>query len=190
MTRSQRLLAVLALNLALFAGLVAAGAAAGSLAVLATGGDYLLDAAAVGVALLAARLAARPRKRPALYGPGADIQAAIWARELKPSLFRMLRTWLSTVRSEMNRRLPISLLVRPSATSRATSASRLASGPGPAGAGAGTAAGAAAAAGSRAGSPRARSAAASRLSCRPASYSAANRGQRRAAVSPHWPSAS
>jgi len=63
MTRSQRLLTVLVLNLALFAGLVAAGAAAGSLAVLATGGDYLLDSAAVGVALLAAWLAARPRKR-------------------------------------------------------------------------------------------------------------------------------
>ena len=55
MTRSQRLLVVLGLNLALVAGLIAAGVAAGSLAVFATGGDYLLDAAAVGVALLAAR---------------------------------------------------------------------------------------------------------------------------------------
>src|SRR5262249_14779681 len=64
------------------------------------------------------------------------IQPAIWARELKPSLLRMLRTWLSTVRSEMNRRAPICLLVRPSATSRATSASRLASTPAPASAGA------------------------------------------------------
>ena len=45
----------------------------------------------------------------------------------------MLRTWLSTVRSEMNRRAPICLLVSPSATSRATSASRFASGPAPAG---------------------------------------------------------
>ena len=44
----------------------------------------------------------------------------------------MLRTWLSTVCSEMNRRAPISLLVRPSATSRATSASRFESGPAPA----------------------------------------------------------
>jgi hypothetical protein len=33
------------------------------------------------------------------------IQAAIWARELKASLLRMLRTWLSTVGSEMNRRV-------------------------------------------------------------------------------------
>src|SRR6266516_4133630 len=37
---------------------------------------------------------------------GASIQPAIWAREVKPSLFMMLRTWLSTVRSEMNRRAP------------------------------------------------------------------------------------
>jgi cobalt-zinc-cadmium efflux system protein len=65
MTRSQRLLTVLGLNLVLVAGLVAAGVVAGSLAVLATGGDYLLDAAAVGIALLAARLADRQRKRPA-----------------------------------------------------------------------------------------------------------------------------
>src|SRR5690348_3390061 len=63
------------------------------------------------------------------YACGEAIQAAIWARELKPSLLRMLRTWLSTVRSEMNRRAPICLLVRPSATSRATSASRFASTP-------------------------------------------------------------
>jgi hypothetical protein len=60
------------------------------------------------------------------------IQAAIRARVLAPSLFRMLRTWLSTVCSEMNRRAPISLLLRPSATSRATSASRLESNSAPA----------------------------------------------------------
>jgi len=53
MSRTQRLLVVLALNLALVVGLVAVGVTAHSLAVLAAGGDYLLDAAAVGVALLA-----------------------------------------------------------------------------------------------------------------------------------------
>ena len=52
------------------------------------------------------------------------IQPAICARVLTPSLLRMLRTWLSTVRSEMKRRAPICLLLRPSATSRATSACR------------------------------------------------------------------
>jgi cobalt-zinc-cadmium efflux system protein len=76
MTRSQRLLAVLALNLALVAGLVAVGAVARSLAVLATGGDYLLDAAAVGIALLAARLAGRQRKRPGRSGRVDPVSAA------------------------------------------------------------------------------------------------------------------
>jgi cation diffusion facilitator family transporter len=53
------LLVVLKLNLALVAGLVAVGVTAHSLAVLAEGGDYLLDAAGVGVALLAIHLSAR-----------------------------------------------------------------------------------------------------------------------------------
>jgi cobalt-zinc-cadmium efflux system protein len=58
---------VLAGNLALVAGLVAVGVGAHSLGVLAEGGDYLLDAAGVGVALLAIRLSARPASaaRPA-----------------------------------------------------------------------------------------------------------------------------
>jgi cobalt-zinc-cadmium efflux system protein len=76
MTRSQRLLVVLGLNLALVAGLIAAGVAAGSLAVFATGGDYLLDAAAVGIALLAARLADRQRKRPGRPGRVDPVSAA------------------------------------------------------------------------------------------------------------------
>lgn len=54
------------------------------------------------------------------YWSSVATQAAICAREPTPSLFMMLRTWLSTVRSEMNRRAPICLLVSPSATSRAT----------------------------------------------------------------------
>lgn len=58
MSRTQRLLAVLALNLALVTGLVIVGVTAHSLAVLAAGGDYLLDAAGVTVALLAIRLSA------------------------------------------------------------------------------------------------------------------------------------
>src|ERR1700735_5673923 len=60
MSRIRRLLIVLGLNLALVAVLVAVGLGAHSLAVLAEGGDYLLDAAGVGVALLAIRLSARP----------------------------------------------------------------------------------------------------------------------------------
>ena len=67
MSRTQRLIVVLALNLGLVAALVIVGITAHSLAVLAEGGDYLLDAAGVAVALLAIRLSARPasRARPA-----------------------------------------------------------------------------------------------------------------------------
>ncbi len=50
---------------------------------------------------------------------------------MNPSLLRMLRTWVSTVRSDMNRWAPICLLLRPSATNRATSVSRLPSSLGP-----------------------------------------------------------
>jgi cobalt-zinc-cadmium efflux system protein len=66
-SRTQRLIVVLALNLGLVAALVIVGITAHSLAVLAEGGDYLLDAAGVAVALLAIRLSARPagRRRPA-----------------------------------------------------------------------------------------------------------------------------
>ncbi len=60
MPRTRRLQVVLALNLALVGALVVVGVTAHSLAVLAEGGDYLLDAAGVGVALLAIRLSARP----------------------------------------------------------------------------------------------------------------------------------
>ena len=60
MSRTHRLLVVLVLNLALVAGLVITGVTAHSLAVFAAGGDYLLDAAGVLVALLAIRLSSRP----------------------------------------------------------------------------------------------------------------------------------
>ena len=49
---------------------------------------------------------------------------AIWLREVNPSLVRMCATWLPAVRSEITSRAAICRLVRPSATSRATSASR------------------------------------------------------------------
>ena len=62
-SRTQRLIVVLVLNLGLVAALVIVGITAHSLAVLAEGGDYLLDAAGVAVALLAIRLSARPASR-------------------------------------------------------------------------------------------------------------------------------
>jgi cobalt-zinc-cadmium efflux system protein len=54
------LIVVLVLNLGLVAALVTVGIGAHSLAVLAEGSDYLLDAAGVAVSLLAIRLSARP----------------------------------------------------------------------------------------------------------------------------------
>ncbi len=60
--RTQRLVVVLCLNLALVGALIAVGITARSLAVFAEGGDYLLDAAGVGIAIFAARLAARTRR--------------------------------------------------------------------------------------------------------------------------------
>jgi cobalt-zinc-cadmium efflux system protein len=52
--------AVLLLNLALVAGLIVVGTSARSLGVLAEGVDYLADAAAIAVSLLAVRLSQRP----------------------------------------------------------------------------------------------------------------------------------
>ena len=79
MSRTQRLLVVLVLNLALIAGLVAVGVTAHSLAVLAEGSDYLMDAAGVGVALLAIHLSARPpsRERPEGYPNATNVAALV-----------------------------------------------------------------------------------------------------------------
>ncbi len=60
MTRSARLSVVLVLNLILVTGLVAVGISAHSLGVLAEGVDYLADAAAIAVSLLAIWLSNRP----------------------------------------------------------------------------------------------------------------------------------
>jgi len=77
-TRTTRLAVVLLLNLALVAGLVAAGVSAHSVGVLAAGGDYLADAAAIGISLLAIWLAHRPstRRRPG-GSPRATAYAAL-----------------------------------------------------------------------------------------------------------------
>jgi cobalt-zinc-cadmium efflux system protein len=78
-SRTQRLIVVLVLNLGLVAALVIVGITAHSLAVLAEGSDYLLDAAGVAVALLAIRLSARPasRTRPNGYPRATDIAALV-----------------------------------------------------------------------------------------------------------------
>jgi cobalt-zinc-cadmium efflux system protein len=77
-SRAHRFLVVLVLNLALVAGLLTVAVTAHSLAVLAEGGDCLLDAVGVAVALLALRLSARPASRERLPGhPDATGIAAL-----------------------------------------------------------------------------------------------------------------
>jgi cobalt-zinc-cadmium efflux system protein len=63
-TRTRRLWAVLAADVALVAALVLVGIGAHSLGVLAEGADYLADAAGVAVALLAVRIGRRPGGHP------------------------------------------------------------------------------------------------------------------------------
>ena len=79
MSRTRRLTIVLALNLTLVTALVIVGLAAHSLAVLAAGVDYLADAAAIGVSLLAIRLASRPpsRARPDGYPNATNVAAVV-----------------------------------------------------------------------------------------------------------------
>lgn len=69
---------MLLLNLLLVTGLVITGLRARSLGVLAAGGDYLADAAAIGVSLLAIRLSRRPPSPRRLRGyPNATNIAAL-----------------------------------------------------------------------------------------------------------------
>jgi len=73
----RRLAIALALILALMGGEIAAGLVAGSLALLADAGHMLTDAAALGAALVAAALAARPARGVWTFGFGrAEILAA------------------------------------------------------------------------------------------------------------------
>lgn len=75
--RVTRLSVVLVLNLVLVAGLVTVGLSARSLGVLAEGVDYLADAVAIGVSLVALRVSKRPttQRRPQGY-PRANAIAA------------------------------------------------------------------------------------------------------------------
>jgi cobalt-zinc-cadmium efflux system protein len=79
MSRVKRLTVVLLLNLGLIAALVIVGLVAHSLAVLAAGADYLADAGAIGVSLLAIWLASRPpsRARPRGYPNATNIAALV-----------------------------------------------------------------------------------------------------------------
>ena len=59
MSQRRRLTIVLGLNLAMLAALLIVGIAAGSLGVLAAGGDYVADSAAIALGLLAVAIRAR-----------------------------------------------------------------------------------------------------------------------------------
>jgi cobalt-zinc-cadmium efflux system protein len=77
MSKARRLALVLLLNLLLVSALVIVGLAAHSLAVLAAGVDYLADAAAIGVSLLALRLSHRPVSQRARTWPDPTHVAAL-----------------------------------------------------------------------------------------------------------------
>src|SRR5204862_3602770 len=74
---ARKLAAALALILGFMAVEVAAGVLARSLALLSDAAHMLTDAAAIGLSLVAARLAARPAKGAMTYGMGrAEIMSA------------------------------------------------------------------------------------------------------------------
>ena len=75
-SRAGRLWIVLGLNLALVGILVSVGIGAHSLGVLAEGADYLADAAAIGISLLAIWLSGRP---PTATRPHGYPKATAWA---------------------------------------------------------------------------------------------------------------
>lgn len=79
MSRTQRLTVVLVLNFALVTALIVVGVTAHSLAVFAEGSDYLLDAAGVGVALVAIRVEAYQADgaQPGGYSRATSIAALV-----------------------------------------------------------------------------------------------------------------
>ena len=79
MTRTARLWVVLAANVVLVGVLITIGITAHSLSVWAEGADYLADAAAIGVSLLAINLASRPptAKRPSGFPNATRYAAAV-----------------------------------------------------------------------------------------------------------------
>ena len=64
MSQQKRLTIVLCLNLAMIAGLVMVGLSSHSLGVLAAGGDYIADSAAIGLGLFAIYMSKPPHNHP------------------------------------------------------------------------------------------------------------------------------
>ena len=91
-TNDRRAIAIaLALILAFMVGEVAAGIAAGSLALLADAGHMLTDAAALAAALVASRLASRPARGPWTFGFG---RAEILAAQANGITLLLLGAWI------------------------------------------------------------------------------------------------
>lgn len=67
MTQQRRVAIVLGLNVTMILGLLVVGLASHSLSVLAAGGDFIADAMALGLGLLAIRLRARGHERATTY---------------------------------------------------------------------------------------------------------------------------
>ncbi len=101
MSRVRRLTVVLLLNLGLVTALVVVGLAARSLAVLAAGVDYLADAAAVAVSLLAIWLESRPPSpaRPHGYPRATNIAALVIAMLISYHAQKLAREVISAIRS-------------------------------------------------------------------------------------------
>ena len=76
MTQQRRIAVVLALNLAMVAGLVVAGIAAHSIGLVSEGGDFLADSAALGLGLLAIHL--RDRHRNAAATTWVALVNGVW----------------------------------------------------------------------------------------------------------------
>ena len=64
MTQMKRLLLVLGINVVMIAGLLIVGLASHSLGVLAAGGDYAADSAAIVLGIMVIQIAKHPRGRP------------------------------------------------------------------------------------------------------------------------------
>ena len=79
MSRTNRLVVVLGLNLAPVAALIVVGVTAHSVGVFAAGGDYLLDAAGIGVALIALALSRHSgtARRPGGFPNALNIAAVV-----------------------------------------------------------------------------------------------------------------
>jgi Co/Zn/Cd efflux system component len=126
-SRTRRLGVVLALNLGLVASLVVVGLAAHSLAVFAAGADYLADAAAIGVSLLAIWLASLPHGYANAAGAagvavsGAVILAADGWYWLDPATALVIAVIVGYHAAKLIRKIALALASPPKGSARSGS---------------------------------------------------------------------